>query len=116
MEGIAIIVVSAISIIGNVIQYLLNKKNTDIDSLDKQFKLFKDFQLEKDKEQREALTERDKNINILKERVSKQEIELIKLRKLFIQMLKDGCHVTDCPNKESYSIAEINKYTTFKNI
>lgn len=113
-HSIVLIAVAIISILGNIIQFFLNKKSKEICDLKNEFELIKQMQKEKSEQMVIALQERDKTIEKLTEKVQRQESELKNLRQLFTKMLADGCHNFDCTGRQPYTVEEINKMTNNK--
>lgn len=118
MESIAIIAVAVISIFGNVIQFLLNKKANDIKSLDQQVALLSKLQKEQSFIYENANKLQENKIEGLELKVEEQEVKikdynkkLIELQRIISRLIGNGCHLEDCPNRSPYTVEEINEMT-----
>lgn len=118
MESIAVIIVAIISIFGNVIQYLLNKKSNDIGNLVKQVELLSKLQDEQTKayEREKKLQENDmvglrKQVDEQDEKLKDNKDEILRLQRMISRLIGNGCHLQDCPNRSPYTVEEINEMT-----
>ena len=124
MEGqpIAIIAVAIISILGNIIQYLMNKKYNDIKDLDQQVALLSNLQKEQSisyenakKMQENKIKDLEQKIKDQDNKMKEQNLKIEDLQRLVGKLIGDGCHLNDCPNRSPYTIEEINEMTKGNN-
>lgn len=124
MEGqpIAIIAVAIISILGNIIQYLMNKKYNDIKDLDQQVALLSNLQKEQSisyenakKMQENKIKDLEQKIKDQDNKMKEQNLKIEDLQRLVSRLIGNGCHLNDCPNRSPYTIEEINEMTKGNN-
>lgn len=124
MEGqpIAIIAVAIISILGNIIQYLMNKKYNDIKDLDQQVALLSNLQKEQSisyenakKMQENKIKDLEQKIKDQDNKMKEQSLKIEDLQRLVSRLIGNGCHLNDCPNRSPYTIEEINEMTKGNN-
>ena len=115
---ITAIIIAIISLMGNVFQYLLNKKNSDSKYMNSQLEYIKGvlkpqgdaYAVEKQlhekqmRELEEKVKEQDKMLKSNKE-------EIAKLQRMVNRLIGNGCHIDDCPQRSPYTVEEINEMT-----
>ena len=118
----AAIMVAVISILGNIIQYLLNKKSSDMSNLNEQVKLLSRLQKEQSAAYERNKKTQQNEIERLKKQVEKQnkvlesnKKEINELQTKLNQLIGNGCHVVNCERREPYSMTEINEITKLDN-
>ena len=116
------IIIALVSILGNIIQYFLNKKSSDMSTLNNQVKLLGKLQEEQSKAYERNKKIQQNEIERLKKQVDKQnkilesnKNEIIELQISLNQLIGNGCHVVNCERREPYSMTEINKITKLDN-
>lgn len=126
MEGMNMnmtaIIVALVSIMGNVIQFLLNKKSSDIKTLNEQVKLLGELQEKQSEAYQREMEEQDKEIKELRSIVNEQKSdldankeEMLRLQCLVNRLIGQGCHLVDrCPDRSPYTVDEINEMTNKK--
>ena len=114
----AAIMVAVISILGNIIQYFLNKKSSDMSNLNEQVKLLSRLQKEQSAAYERNKKTQQNEIERLKKQVEKQnkvlesnKKEINELQTKLNQLIGNGCHVINCKSREPYSMEEINSIT-----
>ena len=124
MEGqsLAIIIVATLSILGNIIQYLLNKKSNDIKNLRERINLMDSIQDKQTKIYGKDIENQNGKIKELQIKLGNQDImlkqnkeEIIRLEKIVNKLIGDGCHEKECPNRSPYTIDELNEMTKKNN-
>ena len=115
---ITAIIIAIISLMGNVFQFLLNKKNSDSKYMNLQLEYIKGvlktqgdaYAVEKQlhekqmRELEEKVKEQDKMLKNNKE-------EIAKLQRMVNRLIGNGCHIDDCPQRSPYTVEEINEMT-----
>ena len=115
---ITAIIIAIISLMGNVFQFLLNKKNSDSKYMNSQLEYIKGvlktqgdaYAVEKQlhekqmRELEEKVKEQDKMLKSNKE-------EIAKLQRMVNRLIGNGCHIDDCPQRSPYTVEEINEMT-----
>lgn len=117
------IIVALVSIMGNVVQFLLNKKSSDIKTLNEQVKLLGDLQKKQSVAYQLEMEQQDKEIKELRGIVNAQKNdldankeEILRLQCLVSKLIGQGCHKVDsCPERSPYTVDEINDMTNKKN-
>jgi len=115
---ITLAIVSTISILGNVIQFLLNKKSNDIKNLKDRIELMDSVQGKQTKYYEKEMEHQNDKIKELQKKIENQAQmlrqngeEILRLQRMVNKLIGDGCHLEDCPNRAPYSIEEINTMT-----
>lgn len=120
---ITAIAVAIISIIGNFIQFYMNKRTYDVRNLNQEldyikgvlktqgdaYKIEKDFQENKIKELGDKVAAQEKTLNANKE-------EILKLQRIVSRLIGNGCHIENCPSRSPYTFEEIQEITKNQNI
>lgn len=115
---ITAIIIAIISLMGNVFQFLLNKKSSDSKYMNSQLEYIKGvlktqgdaYAVEKQlhekqmRELEEKVKEQDKMLKNNKE-------EIAKLQRMVNRLIGNGCHIDDCPQRSPYTVEEINEMT-----
>lgn len=115
---ITAIIIAIISLMGNVFQFLLNKKSSDSKYMNSQLEYIKGvlktqgdaYAVEKQlhekqmRELEEKVKEQDKMLKNNKE-------EIAKLQRMVNRLIGSGCHIDDCPQRSPYTVEEINEMT-----
>ena len=124
MEGqsLAIIIVATLSILGNIIQYLLNKKSNDIKNLRERINLMDSIQDKQTKIYGKDIENQNGKIKELQIKLGNQDImlkqnkeEIIRLEKIVNNLIRHGCHEDECPNRSPYTTEELNEMTKKNN-
>ncbi len=110
----------ATSVVGNIYQYIANKKNRDLDAIRKEIELLQQLQATKDKAYEEALRVKDLQIKQLTEEVKSQtELiekntnELKKMQKIVTYLIGNGCQEANtCSEHCPYSMDDLEKLLT----
>lgn len=115
---ITLAIVTTISIFGNVVQFLLNKKSNDIKNLKDRIELMDSVQgkqtkyYEKEMEhQNDKIKELQKKIESQAQMLRQNGEEILRLQRMVNKLIGEGCHLEDCPNRSPYTIEEINNLT-----
>lgn len=119
----AVVIVAIVSIIGNILQFLLGKKSVDIDNLQKQLDLTIKLYEERGRVSDAALKARGVEITRLNDKMKEQDkliqdntFEIERMRKIITRMIGDGCHRTECKRRIAYSPDEINSNVGNSNV
>lgn len=115
---ITLAIVTTISIFGNVVQFLLNKKSNDIKNLKDRIELMDSVQgkqtkyYEKEMEhQNDKIKELQKKIESQAQMLRQNGEEILRLQRMVNKLIGNGCHLDDCPNRSPYTVEEINEMT-----
>lgn len=115
---ITLAIVTTISILGNVVQFLLNKKSNDIKNLKDRIELMDSVQgkqtkyYEKEMEhQNDKIKELQKKIESQAQMLRQNGEEILRLQRMVNKLIGNGCHLDDCPNRSPYTVEEINEMT-----
>src|SRR5574344_1717658 len=118
IQLITLAIVTTISIFGNVVQFLLNKKSNDIKNLKDRIELMDSVQgkqtkyYEKEMEhQNDKKKELQKKIESQAQMLRQNGEEILRLQRMVNKLIGEGCHLEDCPNRSPYTIEEINNLT-----
>ena len=118
IQLITLAIVTTISIFGNVVQFLLNKKSNDIKNLKDRIELMDSVQgkqtkyYEKEMEhQNDKIKELQKKIESQAQMLRQNGTEILRLQRIVNKLIGEGCHLEDCPNRSPYTIEEINNLT-----
>jgi cell division septum initiation protein DivIVA len=118
IQLITLAIVTTISIFGNVVQFLLNKKSNDIKNLKDRIELMDSVQgkqtkyYEKEMEhQNDKIKELQKKIESQAQMLRQNGEEILRLQRMVNKLIGEGCHLEDCPNRSPYTIEEINNLT-----
>lgn len=118
IQLITLAIVTTISIFGNVVQFLLNKKSNDIKNLKDRIELMDSVQgkqtkyYEKEMEhQNDKIKELQKKIESQAQMLRQNGEEILRLQRMVNKLIGNGCHLDDCPNRSPYTVEEINEMT-----
>jgi len=114
----AMICVSIISIMGNIIQFFMNKKSTDVKNLNLELGYIKGvlkaqgeaYDIEK-KIQENQISKLQNQIDDQKKILNYNKEEIVKLQRIVNRLIGDGCHNGNCPQRSPYTTEEINEIT-----
>ena len=115
---ISAVAVAILSIMGNVVQFLINKKVSDIDRLEKQVDLLGKIQEKQTQSYESERKMQDEKISILNSKIEDQERllnknkqEILKLQGIVTKLLANGCHkMKDCKDSSPYTQDEIRQF------
>ena len=118
MEPTSIIAALSLSLLGNVLQFILNKKSNDIKTLKDRIELIDSVQdkqtkyYEKEmKYQNDKIVGLQKNVDNQADTLKRNGEEIARLQRLIGKLIGNGCHLDDCPNRSPYTVEEINEIT-----
>lgn len=122
MDGmITAIIIAIISLMGNVMQFIFNKKSSDIKTINDQVKLLGKLQEEQTKAYEREKNLQDKELEGLRKKLDEQDRqikadgeEIQKLQCMVSRLIGQGCHLDNCPNRSPYTVDEINEMTKKK--
>ncbi len=117
-HSLAIVLVAIISILGNIVQYLLNRKSNDIKNLKDRIELMDDVQDKQTKYYQTEIGYQNDRIKELQEKLDKQAEmlkanaeEIVRLQQMVNKLIGDSCHLEFCPNRSPYTTDELNEMT-----
>ena len=112
------VIVALISIGGNVIQFFLNKKSSDIKILNERVAALDKLQDVQNRTYEQVTKAQDEELGSLRKKIDEQaemlnsnKEEIQELNRLVTKLIGEGCHIGDCPSRIGYTIEEINKFT-----
>lgn len=115
---ITAIIIAIISLMGNVFQFLLNKKNSDSKYMNSQLEYIKGVLKTQGDAYAVEKQLHEKQMSELEEKVKEQDKmlrnnkeEIAKLQRMVNRLIGNGCHVEDCPQRSPYTVEEINEMT-----
>lgn len=122
MTSITAIIVAVISLMGNLMQYIMNKKNSDVQTLNHELEYIKSvlktqaeaYKIEQDLQEKKIKTLETKVAsqgNTLKE----YEDKITLMQGSIAKLIGNGCHTENCAQRKPYTLEEINEVTKSKN-
>lgn len=116
------IIIAIISVMGNIMQFLLNKKSTDTRNMKSQLDYINGVLKTQGEAYKAEKKLHEKQMGDLQDVVSEQgktlknnNEEILKLRRMVAKLFGKSCHIDDCVNRSPYTIEEINEMTKNNN-
>ncbi len=115
---IILIIVTIVSILGNLVQFFLNKKSKDIKNLRDRIELMDSVQDKQTKYYEKEMQHQNDKIKELQKKIESQADmlkqngeEILRLQRIVQKLIGNGCHLEDCPNRSPYTVEELNEMT-----
>ena len=121
MTSITAIIVAVISLMGNLMQYIMNKKSSDVKTLNHELEYIKSVLKTQAEAYKIEQNLQEKKIKTLETKVASQgntlkeyEDKITLLQGSIAKLIGNGCHVEHCGERKPYTLEEINEVTKSK--
>ncbi len=118
MTSITAIIVAVISLMGNLMQYIMNKKNSDVQTLNHELEYIKSVLKTQAEAYKIEQNLQEKKIKTLETKVASQgntlkeyEDKITLMQGSIAKLIGNGCHTDNCAQRKPYTLEEINEVT-----